>query len=83
MSGVEAAGIEREDAFLKSVVSHELTNSPAEVSALCLHGDRSTCQSLAANDNELKRIFELWPSLPEPTKRTIYTLCINAVLLGE
>jgi hypothetical protein len=80
---VEAAGIEREDPMLQPVLLKELTDLPVEVSALCLHGERTTCQPLAANDNELNLIIELCPSLPEPTKGTIYTLCIDAVLLGE
>jgi hypothetical protein len=80
---VEAAGIEREDPILQRVISPELTNSPIEVSALCLHGERSTCQSLAVNDNELNCVIELWPTLPEPTRRTIYALCIDAKLLGD
>jgi hypothetical protein len=57
---VEAAGIEREFAVLQRVLSQELTNSSAEVSAPCLHGERSTCQSLAAIDHELNRVLEIW-----------------------
>ena len=81
MSKVEAAGIEREDAILQRVSSQELANSPAEASALCLHGDRSKCHSLAANDIELSRVIELWPSLPKSVKRTIYTFCEEADFL--
>jgi hypothetical protein len=35
------------------------------VYALCLHGEGTACLCLAAMDNELIRVVELWPSLQE------------------
>jgi hypothetical protein len=77
---VEAAGIESETSVSQSVADQELTKPDGEVSALCLHGERTSCQCLAAMDSELMRVVELWPSLPEPTRRTIYDLCIDGAL---
>jgi hypothetical protein len=77
---VEAAGIEPEDAISQSMADKQLTNSAAEMSALCLHGEVNSWQSMASLDPLLARVVQLWPSLPADVRKTIYATCVDAVL---
>ena len=80
---MEAAGIESETPISQSSVDKRLTNSAAEASALCLQRDGTACQPLASLDHELARVIELWPSLQTETRKMVYAICIDAVLLRD
>jgi hypothetical protein len=80
---VEAAGIEPETPISESDAGTGLTEFTADASALCLQHDGIACQSVASLDHELERVIELWPSLHAETRKTIYAICIDAILFRD
>lgn len=80
---MEAAGIEGTAHSSKIVAVEALRQTGQELSALCLHGDDTSCRGEASSDTVLRRINELWPSLPSSIKRALFAMCVDAVLLGD
>jgi hypothetical protein len=80
---VEAAGIEPETPISQSDAGIGLTESSPDVSALCLQSNGTSCQHLALLDDQLSHVIELWPSLQAETRKTIYAICIDALLLRD
>ena len=80
---VEAAGIERTAQFPQAHTEAVLRTSMGGVSALCLHSEGTFRHGIASSDNLLRRVVELWPSLPPSIKRAVYATCVEAVLLGD
>ena len=80
---MEAAGIEGTARTAEALTAQALTANEANVSSLCLHCEGTFRPGIALTDNLLRRVAELWPSLPPSIKRAVYTMCVEAVLLGD
>lgn len=80
---MEAAGIEGTARQSEPFEEYDLTTNDPNLSALCLHGEDIVSHNIATTDKMLRRIIELWASLPPSIQQAIYARCIDAALLAD
>ncbi len=79
---MQAAGIKGTAPAPEALAEQSATTIEPPLPALCLHGEGTSGHNVASTD-ALHRTAELWPSLPPSIKRTVYSRCVEAVLLGD